>query len=161
MRGSHVIHALPLEPQLPLGVSQALEKLLADRAPIGRTRRDACWSGVNVAPRSDSVDAAWAVVDPMLGDLTPVYPYEPAPRVQLRRITSSRSRGLMRSGARQGAPAAMSGGPRRAAPDQSRAGRARARRDGAGTLLANSVCRAASQIATAAGCLSFLSTEIA
>jgi hypothetical protein len=32
---------------------------------------------VNVAPRSDSVDAAWAVVDPMLGDLTPVYPYEP------------------------------------------------------------------------------------
>jgi hypothetical protein len=34
MRGSHVIHALPLEPQLPLGVSQALEKLLADRAPL-------------------------------------------------------------------------------------------------------------------------------
>lgn len=65
------------------------------------------------------------------------------------------------SEARQGAPAAMSDGPRRAALDQPRAGRARARRDGAGALLVNSVFRAASQIATAAGCLSFLSTEIA
>jgi molecular chaperone DnaK (HSP70) len=45
--------------------------------------------------------------------------------------------------------------------DQPRAGRARARRDGAAALFANNVCRAASQIATAAGCLSFLSTEIA
>lgn len=50
---------------------------------------------------------------------------------------------------------------RRAAPAQCRAGRAPTRRDGAGALLANSVCRAASQIATTAGCLSLLSTEIA
>jgi len=39
--------------------------------------------------------------------------------------------------------------------------RARVRREGIGALFANSVCRAASQIAIAAGCLSFLSTEIA
>jgi glucose-6-phosphate 1-dehydrogenase len=27
--------------------------------------------------RQDSVEAAWAIVDPILGDTTPVYPYEP------------------------------------------------------------------------------------
>jgi hypothetical protein len=44
---------------------------------------------------------------------------------------------------------------------QPRSCRARVRRDGTGVLFANSVCRAVSQIAIAAGCLSFLSTEIA
>lgn len=32
---------------------------------------------MSVAPRSDSVEAAWAVVDPILGGPTPVYLYEP------------------------------------------------------------------------------------
>jgi glucose-6-phosphate 1-dehydrogenase len=27
--------------------------------------------------RQDSVEAAWAVVEPILGDVTPAYPYEP------------------------------------------------------------------------------------
>jgi hypothetical protein len=37
----------------------------------------------------------------------------------------------------------------------------RVRREEAGSLVANSVCLAASQIATVAGCLSIRSTEIA
>ncbi len=38
---------------------------------------DAMDGDATLFAREDAVEAAWAIVDPILGDATPVHPYEP------------------------------------------------------------------------------------
>jgi glucose-6-phosphate 1-dehydrogenase len=45
--------------------------------PYERLIGDAMAGDATLFARQDSVEAAWAIVDPILGDTTPVYPYEP------------------------------------------------------------------------------------
>jgi glucose-6-phosphate 1-dehydrogenase len=45
--------------------------------PYERLIADAMMGEATLFAREDSVEAAWAIVDPILGDITPVYPYEP------------------------------------------------------------------------------------
>ena len=45
--------------------------------PYERLIGDAMMGDATLFAREDSVEAAWAIVDPILGDITPVYPYEP------------------------------------------------------------------------------------
>ena len=48
-----------------------------DLAPYERLLGDALAGDPSLFARQDAVEAAWAVVDPVLGDATPVHPYEP------------------------------------------------------------------------------------
>ena len=66
---------------------------------------------VNVPPRSDSVDAAWAIVDPMLDDPPAGLPLRARHLWSGEADASSRATGAGAVRSRQGAPAAMSGGP--------------------------------------------------
>jgi glucose-6-phosphate 1-dehydrogenase len=45
--------------------------------PYERLIGDAMTGDATLFARQDSVEAAWAIVDPILGDATPVHPYEP------------------------------------------------------------------------------------
>ena len=45
--------------------------------PYERLIADAMMGEATLFAREDSVEAAWAIVDPILGDVTPVCPYEP------------------------------------------------------------------------------------
>ena len=45
--------------------------------PYERLIGDAMTGDATLFARQDSVEAAWAIVDPILGDPTPVHPYEP------------------------------------------------------------------------------------
>ena len=46
-------------------------------APYERLLGDAMQGDQHLFAREDSVEAAWSVVDPILGNVTPVYEYEP------------------------------------------------------------------------------------
>jgi len=48
-----------------------------EMAPYERLLGDAMRGDASLFVREDSVEAAWAVVDPVLGNVTPVYEYEP------------------------------------------------------------------------------------
>ena len=48
-----------------------------EMSPYDRLLRDALRGDPSLFARQDSVEAAWRVVDPILGDVTPVYEYEP------------------------------------------------------------------------------------
>ena len=48
-----------------------------EMAPYERLRGDAMRGDASLFPREDSVEEAWRVVDAVLGNLTPVYSYEP------------------------------------------------------------------------------------
>jgi glucose-6-phosphate 1-dehydrogenase len=48
-----------------------------EMAPYERLLGDAMRGDASLFAREDTVEAAWRVVDPVLGDATPVYPYEP------------------------------------------------------------------------------------
>jgi len=50
---------------------------LADRPPYQRLLGDAMSGNVELFAREDGVEAQWSVVDPVLGDRTPLYEYEP------------------------------------------------------------------------------------
>jgi glucose-6-phosphate 1-dehydrogenase len=45
--------------------------------PYERLIGDAMMGDATLFAREDSVEAAWAIVDPILGVTTPIYPYEP------------------------------------------------------------------------------------
>jgi len=45
--------------------------------PYERLLEDAMRGDASLFVREDSVEAAWEVVDPVLGNVTPVYEYEP------------------------------------------------------------------------------------
>jgi glucose-6-phosphate 1-dehydrogenase len=45
--------------------------------PYERLIGDALMGDDTLFGRQDSVEAAWAIVDPVLGTATPVHPYEP------------------------------------------------------------------------------------
>ncbi|MBO0776605.1 MAG: glucose-6-phosphate dehydrogenase [Actinobacteria bacterium] len=49
----------------------------AELAPYERLLGDALHGDASLFAREDSVEAAWAVVDPVLGDASPVHPYQP------------------------------------------------------------------------------------
>lgn len=53
------------------------ETTLADELPYARLLTDAMNGHAELFAREDSVEAAWSVVDPVLGDVTPVEEYEP------------------------------------------------------------------------------------
>ena len=46
-------------------------------APYVRLLGDAINGDATLFARQDEVEAAWEVVDPVLGDVTPIQPYEP------------------------------------------------------------------------------------
>ena len=46
-------------------------------APYERLLSDAMQGDAMLFARQDEVEAAWEVVDPVLGDVTPVHPYAP------------------------------------------------------------------------------------
>ena len=46
-------------------------------SPYERLLSDALRGDPSLFAREESVEAAWRVVDPILGDVTPVYEYEP------------------------------------------------------------------------------------
>jgi glucose-6-phosphate 1-dehydrogenase len=48
-----------------------------EMSPYERLLSDAVRGDPSLFAREDSVEAAWRVVDPILGDVTPVYEYEP------------------------------------------------------------------------------------
>ena len=48
--------------------------------PYERLIGDAMTGDTTLFAREDSVEAAWAIVDPILGDATPVYPMSGGPR---------------------------------------------------------------------------------
>ena len=48
-----------------------------EMSPYERLLSDAMREDASLFAREDSVEAAWRVVDPILGDVTPVYEYEP------------------------------------------------------------------------------------
>jgi glucose-6-phosphate 1-dehydrogenase len=48
-----------------------------EMAPYERLLGDAMRGDASLFAREDTVEAAWRVVDPVLGSVTPVYPYEP------------------------------------------------------------------------------------
>jgi glucose-6-phosphate 1-dehydrogenase len=48
-----------------------------EMAPYERLLGDAMHGDASLFAREDSVEEAWRVVDPILGNVTPVYPYEP------------------------------------------------------------------------------------
>jgi glucose-6-phosphate 1-dehydrogenase len=48
-----------------------------EMSPYERLLSDALRGDPSLFAREDSVEAAWRVVDPILGDVTPVYEYEP------------------------------------------------------------------------------------
>jgi len=48
-----------------------------DTPPYERLLRDAMKGDSSLFTREDSVEASWRVVDPVLGDATPVHEYEP------------------------------------------------------------------------------------
>ena len=45
--------------------------------PYERLIGDAMMGDATLFAREDSVEAAWVIVDPILGVTTPLYPYEP------------------------------------------------------------------------------------
>lgn len=49
----------------------------AELAPYERLLGDALDGDASLFAREDAVEAAWAVVDPVLGDVTPLHPYQP------------------------------------------------------------------------------------
>jgi glucose-6-phosphate 1-dehydrogenase len=49
----------------------------AEMSDYERLLGDAMHGDTTLFARQDAVEAAWAVVDPVLGDATPVHPYEP------------------------------------------------------------------------------------
>ena len=55
-----------------------------EMAPYERLRGDAMRGDASLFPREDSVEEAWRVVDAVLGNLTPVYSYEPNSWVRTR-----------------------------------------------------------------------------
>jgi glucose-6-phosphate 1-dehydrogenase len=48
-----------------------------EMAPYERLLGDAMRGDQRLFARQDAVEAAWRVIDPVLGQATPVYPYEP------------------------------------------------------------------------------------
>jgi len=48
-----------------------------EMAPYERLLEDAMRGDASLFVREDSVEAAWEAVDPVLGNVTPVYEYEP------------------------------------------------------------------------------------
>jgi glucose-6-phosphate 1-dehydrogenase len=63
-----------------VGVPVELEVLRHEpraMAPYERLLRDAMHGDPTLFAREDEVEAAWEVVDPVLGDVTPVYEYDP------------------------------------------------------------------------------------
>jgi glucose-6-phosphate 1-dehydrogenase len=48
-----------------------------DMMPYERLLHDAIHGGASLLTTAAAVEAAWRVVDPLLGDATPVEPYEP------------------------------------------------------------------------------------
>jgi glucose-6-phosphate 1-dehydrogenase len=48
-----------------------------EMAPYERLLSDAMRGDPMLFAREDSVEAAWRIVDPILGDATPLYPYQP------------------------------------------------------------------------------------
>ena len=67
-----------------LGGSLRQEELLAEYPEDGRERGDyelllseAMHGDASLFAREDAVDVAWSIVEPILGDATPVHPYEP------------------------------------------------------------------------------------
>jgi glucose-6-phosphate 1-dehydrogenase len=53
------------------------EDVSEDMPPYERLLRDAMHGNQELFAREDAVEAAWRVVDPVLGNVTPVYEYEP------------------------------------------------------------------------------------
>ena len=48
-----------------------------EMSPYERLLSDALRGDASLFARKDAVEAAWRIVDPILGDVTPVYEYEP------------------------------------------------------------------------------------
>jgi glucose-6-phosphate 1-dehydrogenase len=54
-----------------------IEQASNDKPPYERLLGDAMRGLTELFTRQDEVEAQWRVVDPILGNVTPVYPYEP------------------------------------------------------------------------------------
>lgn len=48
-----------------------------EMTPYERLLTNAMWGDMTLFVREDTVEAAWRIVDPVLGNVTPVYEYEP------------------------------------------------------------------------------------
>ncbi len=55
----------------------ACQHIGEEMSPYERLLSDAARGDTTLFAREDSVEAAWRVVDPVLGNMTPVYEYEP------------------------------------------------------------------------------------
>ncbi len=75
--GSRIKRPGPGLESMPVELSAVEKDRAAELQPYERLLTDAMHGDATLFVREDSVEAAWSIVEPILGNVTPVHPYEP------------------------------------------------------------------------------------